>query len=93
MKAIIKIRLSGSIKEAVEDGIIKSGVMHACVENEVKYVLAGSIRDDGPLPDTIMDLIKAQEAYAEAIKDCGYDTHAIDYASLNWSRQYDPFRC
>ena len=42
--------------------------MYACVKNDVKYVLAGSIRDDGPLPDTLMDLLEAQAAYAEAIE-------------------------
>jgi hypothetical protein len=43
--------------------------MHACVENGVDFVLAGSIRDDGPLPDTLMDLIEAQERYADALTD------------------------
>ena len=42
--------------------------MHACVQQDVEYVLAGSIRDDGPLPDTIMDLYEAQAAYAKAIE-------------------------
>lgn len=45
--------------------------MHACVENDVDVVLAGSIRDDGPLPDTLMDLIEAQEAYAHQLEDAG----------------------
>ena len=44
------------------------GLMHACVKANVNYVLAGSIRDDGPLPDTLMDLEKAQEAYAAALR-------------------------
>ena len=44
--------------------------MHACVQNNVEYVLAGSIRDDGPLPDTHMDLFDAQQAYAKAIEGC-----------------------
>ena len=42
--------------------------MHACVKHGVDYVLAGSIRDDGPLPDTLMDLVEAQSAYANAIE-------------------------
>jgi len=67
IKAINRIRAAGSIKAAVEQGIVTSGVMHACVEHGVEYVLAGSIRDDGPLPDTIMDLYTAQAAYAKAI--------------------------
>ena len=43
--------------------------MHACVKNDVEYILAGSIRDDGPLPDTMFDLLEAQAAYARAIED------------------------
>ena len=70
LRAINRVRLAGSIEAAVEQAVISSGIMHACVKNKVDYVLAGSIRDDGPLPDTIMDLVLAQERYAEAIKDC-----------------------
>ena len=68
IKAINRIRTAGSIEAAVEQGIITDGVMHACVTNGVDYVLAGSIRDDGPLPDTMMDLCEAQAAYAAAIE-------------------------
>lgn len=70
LKAINLVRRAGSIKEAVKQGVITGGVMHACVEHGVDYVLAGSIRDDGPLPDTEMDLVKAQHAYAEAARGC-----------------------
>lgn len=59
--AINEINKSGSIKEAVEKGILKSGIMYECVKNNVPFVLAGSIRDDGPLPDVITDVIDAQE--------------------------------
>ena len=45
--------------------------MYECVKHGVPYVLAGSIRDDGPLPDTIMDLVEAQDRYAEALADVG----------------------
>ena len=45
--------------------------MHALVKNQVPFVLAGSIRDDGPLPDTQMDLIEAQERYADHLQDAG----------------------
>jgi lysine-ketoglutarate reductase/saccharopine dehydrogenase-like protein (TIGR00300 family) len=69
IKAINRVRAAGSIKEAVQRGIITAGVMYECVVNDVQYVLAGSIRDDGPLPDTLMDLYEAQTAYAGAIKD------------------------
>ncbi len=69
MRAINAVNKSGSIHAASEDGTIKSGIMYELVKNNVPFVLAGSIRDDGPLPDTKMDLIKAQEAYADLIKD------------------------
>lgn len=65
LKVINTIRRHGSIAKAVEAGVIKSGVMYECVQNHVPFVLAGSIRDDGPLPDTQMDLLKAQQEYAE----------------------------
>ncbi|AUX07868.1 hypothetical protein AArcSl_0213 [Halalkaliarchaeum desulfuricum] len=55
----------GGIAEAVEAGVITDGVMYECVENDVPYVLAGSIRDDGPLPDTITDAVEAQDAIRE----------------------------
>ena len=51
----------------VEQGVLKSGVMYECVKKNVEFVLAGSIRDDGPLPETVMDLIEAQERYAAAL--------------------------
>ncbi|MFC6798954.1 MULTISPECIES: TIGR00300 family protein [unclassified Haladaptatus] len=59
----------GGIKEAVAEGLIDSGVMYECVANDVPYVLAGSIRDDGPLPDTITDSIEAQNAIREQARD------------------------
>ena len=68
LKAINSVRRHGSIAKAVQAGMIKSGVMYECVRNNVPFALAGSIRDDGPLPDTQMDLIKAQQEYAELIK-------------------------
>ena len=67
MRAINAINRYGSIKGAVEAGLLKFGVMYECVQRGVPFVLAGSIRDDGPLPDTEMDLIKAQEKYAEQL--------------------------
>ncbi|MEO6444828.1 MAG: hypothetical protein ABIZ91_18845 [Gemmatimonadaceae bacterium] len=69
MRAINKVRGAGSIAAAVEQGIITSGIMHACVRNAVPFVLCGSIRDDGPLPGVITDAVAAQEAMrAHAIK-------------------------
>ncbi len=69
LKIINIIRRYGSIAKAVEAGVVKNGIMYECVTNKVPFVLAGSIRDDGPLPDTQMDLIKAQEEYAQQLKD------------------------
>ena len=69
MRAINAINRCGSIAGAVESGVLLSGIMYECVKHQVPFVLAGSIRDDGPLPDTVMDLIKAQEAYAQQLAD------------------------
>ena len=69
MRAINKVRGAGSIKVAVEQGIITSGIMHACVKHDIPFVLCGSIRDDGPLPEVLTDAVVAQEAMrAHAIK-------------------------
>ncbi|MXV61990.1 TIGR00300 family protein [Natronorubrum sp. JWXQ-INN-674] len=59
----------GGIPAAVDEGIVDEGVMYECVENDVPYVLAGSIRDDGPLPDTITDSIEAQSAIREQAQE------------------------
>jgi lysine-ketoglutarate reductase/saccharopine dehydrogenase-like protein (TIGR00300 family) len=69
MRAINLISRHGSIRGAVEAGALRSGVMYELVKNNVPFVLAGSIRDDGPLPDTEMDLIKAQEQYAKLLEN------------------------
>ena len=69
MAAINVVNRAGSIREAVETGVLGSGVMYECVKHGVDYVLAGSIRDDGPLPETLMDLVEAQERYAAALAD------------------------
>lgn len=62
MRAINAVRAAGSIHQAVKSGLVTSGIMHACVEHEVPFVLCGSIRDDGPLPEVITDAILAQDA-------------------------------
>jgi hypothetical protein len=62
MRAINKVRAAGSIAEAVKQGIVKGGIMHALVTNNIPFVLTGSIRDDGPLPEVITDTLAAQEA-------------------------------
>ena len=61
MRAINAVRGAGSIAVAVEQEIITSGIMHACVRHQVPFVLCGSIRDDGPLPDVITDVIRGQD--------------------------------
>ena len=68
--AISEIMRAGSIKNAVENGIITSGIMFECVRKNVPYVLAGSIRDDGPLPDVFTDVMEAQDAMRVHIKGC-----------------------
>ncbi len=70
--AISEIMRAGSIRNAVEQGIVTGGIMYECVRNNVPFVLAGSIRDDGPLPDVITDSMQAQDAMRELIqKDVG----------------------
>lgn len=71
LRAINAIRAAGGIAAAIEQGILKSGVMHACVTQGVPFVLAGSIRDDGPLPEVITDTIQAQEAMRFAVRNVG----------------------
>lgn len=71
LRAINTIRRAGSLKNAVKQGVLRTGIMFALVKHDVPFVLAGSIRDDGPLPDTEMDLIVAQRRYAEAIEGAG----------------------
>ena len=67
MRAINAIRRAGSIANAVDSGLLRSGMMSTCHQHGVPCILAGSIRDDGPLPETIMDLTVAQDAYATAL--------------------------
>jgi len=71
MRAINAINGAGGIRQAVETGVLTSGVMVDCVRHGVEYILAGSIRDDGPLTDTLTDMNVAQERYAEALADVG----------------------
>jgi lysine-ketoglutarate reductase/saccharopine dehydrogenase-like protein (TIGR00300 family) len=65
MRAINRVRAAGSIERAVETGLIKTGIMHALVTHRIPYVLAGSIRDDGPLPGVYSDNLAAQDAMRE----------------------------
>ena len=67
--AINEIFKAGNLKEAVKKGVLKSGIIYECVKKGVPYVLAGSIRDDGPLPDVITDAVIAQNEYKKQLKD------------------------
>src|SRR5688572_7818540 len=62
MRAINKVRAAGSIVESVRQGIVNDGIMHALVTSDIPFVLTGSIRDDGPLPEVITDTLAAQDA-------------------------------
>ena len=71
MRAINAMYHAGGIVKAVESGKLTTGVMYECVKAGVPFVLAGSLRDDGPLPDTITDMTVAQDAYAEQLRGAG----------------------
>ena len=71
MRAINAIYHQGGIAGAVASGRLKSGVMYECLTNNVPFVLAGSLRDDGPLPETITDMNAAQDAYAAQLRSAG----------------------
>ena len=65
MRAINRVRAAGSIEAAVRSGLIKTGIMHALVTEGVPFILAGSIRDDGPLPGVYSHTLEAQDAMRE----------------------------
>lgn len=69
MQAINEIFKAGSLKAMVEKGILKKGIMYECITNNIPFVLAGSIRDDGPIPDVLTDIVEAQHEYKKVIKD------------------------
>ncbi|MBS1829172.1 MAG: TIGR00300 family protein [Acidobacteria bacterium] len=71
MRAINAIYHAGGIKQAVANGTLTSGVMYECVRSGIPFVLAGSLRDDGPLPDTITDMNAAQDAYSQQLQGAG----------------------
>lgn len=71
LRSINRIRALGGIAAAVHAGELTSGVMHACLTAGVEVVLAGSIRDDGPLPEVITDAMTAQDAMRRAVDGVG----------------------
>jgi lysine-ketoglutarate reductase/saccharopine dehydrogenase-like protein (TIGR00300 family) len=72
LRAINTIRRLGGIKAAVDKGILKSGIMFECTKHNIPYVLAGSIRDDGPLPEVVTDVLEAQQLMREQIHGVGF---------------------
>ena len=72
LRAINRIRRAGGIAEAVTAGSLKSGIMYECVKNDVPYLLAGSIRDDGPLPEVVTDALDAQRQMRELLRDADF---------------------
>src|SRR5436305_689123 len=68
LRAINRVRRAGSIRAAVEQGLLTNGIMHACVCANASYILAGSIRDDGPLPDVVTDTLQAQRLMREEVR-------------------------
>jgi lysine-ketoglutarate reductase/saccharopine dehydrogenase-like protein (TIGR00300 family) len=69
LRTINRIRRIGGIRQAVEQGVLTSGIMYECIQHNVPYVLAGSIRDDGPLPDVITDSLVAQTKMRDLVQD------------------------
>jgi lysine-ketoglutarate reductase/saccharopine dehydrogenase-like protein (TIGR00300 family) len=69
LRAINRIRRIGGIRQAVEQGVLTSGIMYECIKAGVDFLLAGSIRDDGPLPDVITDTLEAQQQMRAKIRD------------------------
>jgi len=69
LRAINRVRRAGSIAAAVENGALQSGIMYECVKHGVDFLLAGSIRDDGPLPDVVTDALEAQNRMRDMLRD------------------------
>jgi len=72
IRAINRVREAGGIRAAVDAGILTSGIMHACIRHDVEFVLAGSIRDDGPLPEVITDVLVAQDKMRALVPEIGF---------------------
>ncbi|WP_107704848.1 ornithine cyclodeaminase, nickel-pincer nucleotide-dependent [Nocardioides allogilvus] len=72
IRALNTIRKQGSIRAAVENGVLTGGIMHALVKHDKRFVLVGSVRDDGPLPDVYTDVIEGQRAMRAELTDVGF---------------------
>ncbi len=90
--AINEIWKAGNFQEAVKQGVLKGGVIHACITHDVPFVIGGSLRDDGPLPDTITDTMVAQDEMRKHIVDadmciiCASMLHGIAVGNMLPSR-------
>jgi lysine-ketoglutarate reductase/saccharopine dehydrogenase-like protein (TIGR00300 family) len=88
LRAINTIRRLGGIRRAIERGVLTSGIMYECVRHDIPFVLAGSIRDDGPLPEVITDVLQAQQQMRELVRGVGFSLmmatalHAIATGNL-----------
>jgi lysine-ketoglutarate reductase/saccharopine dehydrogenase-like protein (TIGR00300 family) len=88
LRAINTIRRLGGIKNAVAKGALKSGIMYECIRHNIPFVLAGSIRDDGPLPEVVTDVLDAQQKMRDLIRGVGFSLmvasalHAIATGNL-----------
>ena len=69
MRAINEVFKFGSLRTMVQKKVLKKGIMYECIINEIPFVLAGSIRDDGPIPDVVTDVVEAQRKYKQVLKD------------------------
>ncbi len=72
LRAINTMRRLGGIRSAVARGVLKSGIMYECVRHDIPFVLGGSIRDDGPLPEVVTDVLEAQRQMRERIHGVGF---------------------
>jgi len=75
LRAINRIRRAGGIRQAVETGLLTSGIMYQCVRQGTDFLLAGSIRDDGPLPEVVTDVLQAQKLMREKL-------HGVTFALM-----------
>lgn len=69
MSIVNEVFKAGSIKNMVKAGVLKKGIMYECIQNDVPFVLCGSIRDDGPIPDVVTDIVEAQRLYKSVLNN------------------------
>ena len=93
MDAINAVFKAGSIANMVKSKKLTKGIMYECVKNKIPFVLAGSIRDDGPLPDVITDMAQAQREYKKILKGCKYGNYDFNNASLNCNWKHVASKC